>query len=55
MEPKESQKVPRRSSEQKTAQVKILIVEDVPNVSTVMKARLESFDNYVCAVANTGL
>ena len=33
---------------------KILIVEDVPNVSTVMKVRLESYDYDVCAVANTG-
>ncbi len=33
---------------------KILIVEDVPNVSTVLKARLESFGYEVCAVANTG-
>ena len=55
MEPKETKKVPRRPPEQKTARVKILIVEDVPNVSTVMKARLESFDYEVCAVANTGL
>jgi len=33
---------------------KILIVEDVPNVSTVMKARLESYNYNVCAVARTG-
>ncbi len=33
---------------------KILIVEDVPNVATVLKARLESFDYDVCAVAPNG-
>lgn len=33
---------------------KILIVEDVPNVATVLKARLESFDYEVCDVAHDG-
>ena len=33
---------------------RILIVEDVDNVATVLKARLESFDYEVCAVAHNG-
>lgn len=34
--------------------IRILIVEDVPNVAAVLKARLESFGYDVCAVAQTG-
>ena len=33
---------------------KILIVEDVPNVAIVLKARLESFGYEVCDIARTG-
>ena len=33
---------------------RILIVEDVPNVAAVLKARLESFDYVVCDVAHNG-
>lgn len=32
----------------------ILVVEDDPNVATVLQARLESFGHDVCAVADTG-
>jgi two-component system, response regulator PdtaR len=34
--------------------VRILVVEDVANVATVLKARLESYGYEICAVANTG-
>lgn len=33
---------------------KILVVEDDPNVATVLEARLESFGHTVCDIANTG-
>ncbi len=35
-------------------QVKVLVVEDVVNVATVLKARLESYGYEICAVADTG-
>jgi two-component system, response regulator PdtaR len=35
-------------------QIKILLVEDVGNVATVLKARLESYGYFICAIANTG-
>ena len=35
-------------------QIKILVVEDDPNVSTVLTARLESLGYQVCATAETG-
>ena len=38
--------------EKKTA--RILIVEDVANVATVLKARLETFGYEICDVVNTG-
>ena len=34
--------------------VRILVVEDVVNVATVLKARLESYGYEICAVAKTG-
>jgi two-component system, response regulator PdtaR len=34
--------------------VRILIVEDVANVATVLKARLETFGYEICEVVNTG-
>jgi two-component system, response regulator PdtaR len=34
--------------------VRILIVEDVANVATVLKARLETFGYEICDVVNTG-
>jgi CheY-like chemotaxis protein len=37
-----------------TGRSRILIVEDVPNVSTVMKARLESYGYEICVIATTG-
>jgi DNA-binding response OmpR family regulator len=33
---------------------RILVVEDVSNVATVLKARLESYGYEICDVANTG-
>ena len=36
-------------------QTRILVVEDDPNVSTVLTARLESLDYLVCGTAETGL
>lgn len=33
--------------------IRILVVEDVPNVATVLKARLESYGYEVCGLANT--
>jgi CheY-like chemotaxis protein len=33
---------------------RILLVEDVANVATVLKARLETFDYEICDIANTG-
>lgn len=36
-------------------QISILVVEDDPNVSTVLTARLESMDYHVCGSAETGL
>ena len=36
-------------------QIRILVVEDDPNVSTVLIARLESLDYQVCGIAETGL
>jgi CheY-like chemotaxis protein len=35
-------------------QIKILLVEDVCNVATVLKARLESYGYFICDIANTG-
>lgn len=35
-------------------QIKILLVEDVGNVATVLKARLESYGYFICEIANTG-
>ncbi len=37
------------------AKIKILVVEDVPNVATVLEARLESYGYEVCNVANSGV
>ena len=34
--------------------IRILLVEDVSNVATVLKARLESYGYEICDVANTG-
>ncbi len=34
--------------------IRILVVEDVSNVATVLKARLESYGYDICGVANTG-
>ena len=34
--------------------VRILVVEDVVNVATVLKARLESYGYQICCVATTG-
>ena len=39
---------------QKKKPVRILVVEDVPNVAEVLKARLESYGYVVCEVVNTG-
>ena len=36
-------------------QIDILVVEDDPNVSTVLTARLESLGYHICATAETGL
>jgi len=36
-------------------QIRILVVEDDPNVSAVLTARLESLDYQVCGTAETGL
>ena len=54
MESKEPIMKPEQTVKGPTEKRKILIVEDVSNVSTVLKARLESFNYAVCAVANTG-
>jgi CheY-like chemotaxis protein len=35
-------------------QVRILVVEDVANLATVLKSRLESYGYEICDVANTG-
>lgn len=35
-------------------QINILLVEDVGNVATVLKARLESYGYGICDIANTG-
>jgi two-component system, response regulator PdtaR len=35
--------------------IRILVVEDDPNVSTVLTARLESLDYQICGTAETGL
>lgn len=35
-------------------QIKILLVEDVQNVATVLKARLESYGYFISDIANTG-
>ncbi len=51
---KETKMQPERAAEPTAKRTKILIVEDVANVSTVMKARLESYDYEVCGIANTG-
>ena len=34
--------------------IRIFVVEDVSNVATVLKARLESYGYKICGVANTG-
>jgi len=35
-------------------QIRILLVEDVVNVATVLKTRLETFGFKICEIANTG-
>ena len=42
---------PEKSGKKST---RILVVEDVANVATVLKARLESYGYEICDVANTG-
>ena len=42
---------PEKGAEKAT---RILIVEDVANVATVLKARLEDFGYEICGVVNTG-
>jgi two-component system, response regulator PdtaR len=42
-------------SDRTARKARILVVEDVANVATVLKARLESYDYDVCDVASTGL
>ena len=44
----------KSSKPESNRRVRILVVEDVPNVATVLKARLESFGDEICAVADTG-
>ncbi len=41
-------------SEKTTHGARILVVEDVANVATVLKARLESYEYQVCDIASTG-
>ncbi len=42
------------SCDKSTRGARILVVEDVDNVATVLKARLESYHYEVCDVASTG-
>lgn len=46
---------PEITKQQTLNSTRILLVEDVRNVSMVLKARLESFGYGICDIANTGL
>ncbi len=47
MQPEEPEGLPQNK-------VRILVVEDVANLATVLKSRLESYGYEICDVANTG-
>jgi CheY-like chemotaxis protein len=45
---------PDNPNKPESDKIRILLVEDVANVATVLKARLESYGYEICDVANTG-
>ena len=45
---------PEGPEEKPRKQIRILVVEDVANLATVLKSRLESYGYEICDVANTG-
>lgn len=54
MKPDETIMQPGGSDQDISKQIRILLVEDVANVATVLKTRLESFNYEICDIANTG-
>ncbi|MGD9369360.1 MAG: response regulator [Desulfobacteraceae bacterium] len=54
MKPDETIMQPGGSDQGISKQIRILVVEDVANVATVLKTRLESYNYEICDIANTG-